>query len=273
MYAMDPVDSADSSPPSGAARAEPAAPTGLVELTPETVSSIPARTKECLSLGILAEIEQLQDAWDGVRPVDMPFDPDTVHPGGSKFLTLDGFVQRARKCKDPVAIKSVACNTGISVFESLVRVLLCCGPDVGMCEKPFARLADSIRSWQASGEFGCQAADLEVVMLMIATRGFRCSAGRIARPYAGVDQGILDCLNRIPNVKTRLERWGFQVAQLFVDFFRTIGELSVMHAWEKRATLSEEGVYSAIRTIGFFYPEYALSEDAITSIWTRACKK
>lgn len=273
------ADAAASQPPCGiateAASAAAAAAPSIFCLDEQTASKVPAATKKSLKLGILGEIAHLTDEWQGEYPETLPFDADVVQAGGKVFETLASFTAGTKGTKDPISINTEACNTGISVLESIARVLLSCEPGIGMSEKPFAALAEHIKACKTGLRRSptCEAADLQIVMLVIATRGFRARVGRAARPYAGVDQQVLDILTRISGLKGRLDRWGYQVAQLFVDFYRTIGELAVQDSWEKRATLNEQVVFSKIRHLVYFYPDYQLGDDAFKSLWVRATTK
>lgn len=268
---MDLLKAADS-PANAKVPASP--PTAPAVLDPAIVKVIPALTKQCLLLGVHGEIDSLREEWNGEYPEKMPFDPDEVQTNGKYYSTLHRFSQNEKGFKDPVSINTAACNTGISLLESLVRVLLSCYPSIGLSEKPFAGLAEYVQSSiEGVAPASCTNEDLCIVRMMIGIRGFRCKNGRAARPYCGTDQTVLNVLNKVPDLKSRLERWGFQVAQLFVDVYRTIGELSALDCWEKRATLTEEVVFAKLRSVGFFYPSIQLDADAFHSLWKRATKE
>ena len=273
---MDLLKAADSAPANAEVPASPLPPTvpAVLALDPAIVKAIPALTKQSLLLGVHAEIDKLREGWNGEYPQKMPFDPDEVQTNGKRYSTLHTFSQNEKGFKDPVPINTAACNTGISALESLVRVLLGCEDSIGMSEKPFADLAQHVQSSiEGVAPASCTNEDLCIVRMMIGIRGFRCQKGRAARPYFGTDQTVLNVLNKVPDLKSRLERWGFQVAQLFVDVYRTIGEMSALDCWEKRATLTEEVVFAKLRLVGFFYPSVQLDADAFHSLWKRATKE
>ena len=273
---MDLLEAADSAPANAEVPASPLPPIvpAVLALDPAIVKAILPATKRSMQLGVHGEIQELQEGWNAEYPKKMPFDPDEVQTNGKRYGTLHTFSRNEKGFKDPVSISPAACITGISLFESLVRVLLSCYSFIGLSEKPFAVLAEHVQSSiEGVAPASCTNEDLCIVRMMIGIRGFRCQNGRAARPYCGTDQTVLNVLNKVPGLKSRLEWWGFQVAQLFVDVYRTIGEMSALDCWEKSAMLTEKVVFAKLRLVGFFYPSIQLDADAFHSLWKRAVKE
>lgn len=254
-----------------AAGAPPAPPRpALLDLTPALAGAVASKAKDCLRLGTLGMAAELVEAWDGERPADgAPFD-GADPASGRPFTTLAAFAARAPGTKDPVAVSAGAALAGIAVFESLARVLAGCPPLSGA-----APLADLSRHLEGgpTAAFPHSRDDGEVVRLMIAVQGHRgVSQRRAGALYAGLDQALLVLLNKVPGLAARIDGCGFHMAQLYVDFLRSVGELATLDAREKRATLSEHTVLAKLRTWGYIWPQYALSEEALTSLSARAVK-
>ena len=267
---MDLLTAADAACSAEIPTAPPSAPSTLVSLSAELAAAVATKTKECLKLGTLGMVGELQEQWDGARPEVLPYEGLDDASVQRPYTTLQSFTVKEKGTKDPVSINSKAPQIGIAVFESLVRVLLSCTPTPGV--SPLSGLAAQIAGGPAAH---CKHGhdDGQIVQLMIVMQGHRVQTKRTANAlYVGLDQTILTLLNKAPGLSPKLDGWGFHLAQLYVDFFRSLGELAAMDCWEKHQTLTEYVILSKLRTLGYMWPQFRLSEDTLTSICERGKK-
>jgi hypothetical protein len=263
--------SADSAPVDTASHAAAPHVPELLEISVHVARALPALTKRCIVLGTLGQIAKLRDDWNGLHPEDLPFDSVSQAAGDKPYATMQSFSAGAKGHKDPVSINTAAYRSGISVFESLARVLVSYGSVVQCAEQPFRALGDRLgQAMTGVTPRTCTRHDIALVRMMIAIRGFRVQTKRAAVTYCGTDRTVLKLMDETPGLKNVLDGSGHQMAQLFVDFYRTIGEMFTLDCWEKRGTLNEAVVFGKLRTIGYFIPDVEIGSDEFHSIWKRA---
>lgn len=247
-----------------------AASPGLFSIDADSAGRVANITKGIFVLGTVEKIAELQDNWvgEGAPPIDVEA------ADGKPHTTVDSLATKTKGHKDPVSINAKAPCVGIAFIESLVRVLLACPSEILV---PGAQLLQNIgtaltQNLSLDVLSNTTSEDRQIVLLMIAMKGHRVQSKRISPNYLGLDKAILKLLVLIPDLSRRLDACGHVIAQLYVDFFRCIGELSALDNWEKKTTLTEEVARAKLRTMGYFVPAFALDAETLDSIWQRSLK-
>lgn len=200
--------------------------------------------RRAILLGFLGAVDELQVVWEGEG--DMPFDPATANGQGKPIETLDSFLSEEKGHFAPVTMSAAVALIGAACLDSLVRVVSALPPGLEFQEHALQMVEGSIRPGGDVTE-----ADKDIVVHMFRLFHSKHMAnkqlGRVYR-YGSVDTQVLTALKK-SGAAPRLEAWGQQVAQVFVDFCRHIGETLALFSWEKKTGLSEAFLVSTLRSL------------------------
>lgn len=200
--------------------------------------------RRAIILGFLGAVDELQVVWEGEG--DMPFDPTTTNGQGKPIETLDSFLNEEKGHFVPVTMSAAVAAIGVACLDSLVRVVTALPPGLEFQEHAMQMVEGSIRVGGDVTE-----ADKDIVIHMFRLFHSKHMAnkqlGRAYR-YGSVDTQVLTALKK-SGAAPRLEAWGQQVAQVFVDFCRHIGETLALYSWEKKTGLSEAFLVSTLRSL------------------------
>lgn len=238
-------------------------------LSQQAATDIGRRSKEFIMLGILGQIEKLQEEWDGRVPEDLPFDPEIPTAGGKAYETITSFIAREKGRQQVMSITGGA-KVCVALYESLARVISASPKDIEYQQHPRQRLLLAIDDNELADD-KCTVHDSAIVRQMLLVTQYRIDTKLTLKDrYGGRDTDLLKQLRdkTCPEVSTRLERWGMQIAQLYIDFLRTIGELAANQLWEKKATLDEAMLRRILRDIGLI-TRYPLPYETMSDICDR----
>lgn len=240
-------------------------------LSQKTAELIAKQAKELLMLGVLGELQRLQEEWD---PADyapgaaMPYDPAPgCGPRSKSYVSLGTFLHH-EKGLAPVMSITTGAKVGPALFESLLRVLESAPPGMEFGAEGLDALH---RALDAPACALGDRRDREIVMQMLLNRRQRRSLGLSDEDRCGGrDLAVLKLMtdHSWPAAAARLERWGLAAAQMFIDYLRAIGEFAMLLHWEKKTTLDEHVVRTALRSIAVANGR-RLSEAALGDIGRR----
>gem|GEM_PF-5933991 len=236
-----------------------------------------------LTLGYLAQLGAFQEHWDGVYPEEFPFDPSVPNSKGKRLETFASYVGKE---KGRQAILTKAKGVGgmsASVLESIVRVVSALPEGVEQAEQPINEMFGLLSSpdWHSLLDVTkCTENDRDITLLLLASTMTRDAIRRAPANgqavhnndvrYMDADVGIFTLLKSLsPEVSRRMERWGLQLSQLYIDFFRLLGEHVGCQVWEKKASVSEAQIRAIIWGLTLMTP-VRLNYGAMSNLWVRS---
>jgi len=219
-------------------------------------------SKKFYTLGILEVLGALQEAWDctAAYPPEMPYSDSEPDDNGRVFETLDEFLtgKKAEGTKSVAAVSKDAGQVGAAIFASLVRAILSLPPGIEFMGDPveqmlahLAAVCDNQPTALARDVGACTAADREIVVQMILVHRIKKAYNtthRIPCHYGKFGDQMLKQLKDTP-AASRLGNWGAQLSDIYIDFFRHIGEVFAGHLWEHKQTFTTAFVLGTIRSL------------------------
>lgn len=236
-----------------------------------------------LTLGYLAQINTLQEKWDGVHPEEFPFDPTTHNSRGKLLETFESYVGKEKGRQQILTKAKGVGGISASFLESLVRVITALPERVELEDQPINAMLSILsgNDWGSRLDMSkCSEYDRELVLLLLTSTITRSRVRRRPVPeqavhyqdvwYMDSDVGIFTMLKNLPlEISRRMERWGLQISQHYIDFFRLLGEHVGVQVWEKKASVSETQIRSIIWSLTLMIPA-TVSYGAMSDLWVRA---
>ena len=210
--------------------------------------------KGAITLGALTRLQELQDAWDGITPSKLPFDPE--EPVKEKFYeTLESFMHKDSGFTSVMPVVKAG-GFGADAFESLARVVVSMPANLEYQDRPLFTMVKMLKAGNYNRNT-CTESDVEFVLQLVIYRttchnlASERGGGGSAMPYAGFDCQLLDYMRKKMPVEftSRLEKWGLNLAQLFVDFFRHMGEYAMNFHFEKRIVFDRAFIAGFLRNM------------------------
>ena len=219
----------------------------IVLLQPDA-AAVSRVAKGAFTLGVLSRLTMLQDEWDNI-PENLPYDP-CDDSKAKNYETLESFL-KSEKNRMSVMPVSRGLPVAVAMFESLVRVVSGLPPNTEYSERPIKAMFEAIVN--KTLDMGCCTEyDCDIVKQIVLLRSVRGVLGMSkVTPYGKYDSQLYDHMKKkMPqSFASRLEKWGLSLAQLFIDFLRSIGEIAMNYHWSKRVVFDEHFVGGVLRTL------------------------
>lgn len=235
--------------------------------------------RKALNFGVLGGIGKLQAEWDGEDPQTFPYDSEVPGANGKAYESLETHFSQGAKGRNAVmGIAPGAASLGAAALECVIRVIAALPGGLGGNANPLQALHSllSAPDWQTHlSAVDSITVDREMVLQMLALYAAKYTAiqtlGVAPYRYGVLDMDVLKLMQKVPATGGRLERWGPQLAQMYIDFLRHIGEQAALHHWEKRISLTEAFARAEIRALPTL-TRIPLSYDALTELRRRSEK-